>query len=176
MALSQRPVSRAARHARISELVRTQAVHSQAELARLLAAEGISVTQATLSRDLEELGATKRRGRGGPTSYAIPEDGPAGEPVAPDAASPSTRLLRLLSELLLDADSSGNLAVLRTPPGGAQLLASALDRGALDGLVGCVAGDDTVLLVSRTAAGGAALADRLAGWAGRHRRTDGHLR
>lgn len=173
MTLSQRPLTKAARHARISQLVRQQRVHSQVDLARLLAVEGVTVTQATLSRDLEELGATKRRDPGGRTSYAVPEDGPAGEQVATaDVGRPSPRLIRLLAELLLGADSSGNLAVLRTPPGGAHLLASALDRGSVDGLVGSIAGDDTVLLVSRAASGGAALADLLAGWAGRDRRSD----
>jgi len=161
-----RPLTKAARHARITALVAGRPVRSQGELARLLATEGVVVTQATLSRDLEELGAVKRRAPDGRSAYAVPPEGPAGEADQP-LTEPAGRLLHLLSELLVDADASGNLAVLRTPPGGAHLLASALDRGGLDGLVGCIAGDDTVLLVSRDVDGGAALAAQLATWARR---------
>jgi transcriptional regulator of arginine metabolism len=165
-----RPPTRSARHARIVALIQNGVVRSQMELSRLLAAEGIAVTQATLSRDLEELGAVKRRRAQG-FAYAVPEEGPAGER-EDDPVERSGRLRRLLAELLLDADSSANLAVLRTPPGAAQFLASALDRGGVDGLVGCIAGDDTVLLVARDAAGGAELAARLTAWAGRHPESD----
>jgi transcriptional regulator of arginine metabolism len=148
-----RPGTRAARLARISELVADVAVRSQAQLGQLLAAEGFTVTQATLSRDLEELGAVKvRRGRDG-TVYAVPEPGaPAGDP---GSDAPAARLSRVLSELLVAADASGNLAVLRTPPGGAHLLAGALDRAGLPEVLGTVAGDDTVLVVSRSRDGGA---------------------
>jgi len=159
-----RPLTKAARHARITALVGDRPVRSQGQLVRLLADEGVVVTQATLSRDLEELGAVKRRSAHGGYEYAVPAEGPAGEADQP-GPEPPARLLRLLGDLLLDADASGNLAVLRTPPGGAHLLASALDRGAVEGLVGSIAGDDTVLLVSREAGGGAALAERLATWA-----------
>ncbi len=146
-------------------LIQSGQVRSQLELSRLLAEEGVAVTQATLSRDLEELGAVKRRRHGGGFAYFVPEDGPAGE--SDDGTDvPSARLRRLLAELLIRADASGNLAVLRTPPGAAQFLASALDRGGVDGLVGSIAGDDTVLLVARTADGGAELAARLTHWAG----------
>jgi transcriptional regulator of arginine metabolism len=162
-----RPLTKRARHARIVALIQAGPVRSQAELSRLLALEGIVVTQATLSRDLEELGAVKRRRPEGSFGYAVPVEGPAGERDEP-AGDPSDRLRRLLGELLLGADASGNLAVLRTPPGAAQFLASALDRGGVDGLIGSIAGDDTVLLIARAAGGGAALAERLAAWAGRH--------
>jgi len=166
-----RPLTRSARHARIVGLIQSGPVRSQLELSRLLAAEGVAVTQATLSRDLEELGAVKRRRQGGGFAYAVPEEGPVGEsdksPGEPAAGEPSGRLRRLLAELLVRADASGNLAVLRTPPGAAQFLASALDRGGVDGLVGSIAGDDTVLLVARAADGGAELAARLTHWAGR---------
>jgi transcriptional regulator of arginine metabolism len=151
------PSTRAARHARIGELIRAQPVHSQTELAELLAAEGLPVTQATLSRDLEELGAVKVRGAGGGGVYLIPEDG---TPVlrAPDDGSPvPARLARLLRELLTGADASGNLAVLRTPPGAAQFLASALDRSGLTEVVGTIAGDDTIMVVAREHVGGAGL-------------------
>jgi transcriptional regulator of arginine metabolism len=164
------PTSKAARHARIVELVRGRPVRSQAELAGLLAAAGAQVTQATLSRDLEELGALKVRGADGAAVYLIPEDGQPVRPPAPPAgtgtARPPARLLRLLRELLTGADASGNLAVLRTPPGAAQFLASALDRSGLPEVVGTIAGDDTVLVVARERVGGAGLTALLTTWAG----------
>jgi transcriptional regulator of arginine metabolism len=147
--------TRAGRQARIVALLSSRPVHSQAELAALLAAEGIEVTQATLSRDLEELGAVKLRGAdGGVGSYVVPEDG---SPVR--AVSGGTeRVSRLLGELLVSTDASGNLAVLRTPPGAAHYLASAIDRAALPCVVGTVAGDDTILVVAREPMTGAELA------------------
>jgi transcriptional regulator of arginine metabolism len=152
------PVTRAGRHARIVELIRDKAVHSQTELAELLAGDGVQVTQATLSRDLEELRAVKVSG-----AYLIPEDGT--RPLR-DAEQAPARLLRLLRELLTGVDASGNMAVLRTPPGAAQFLASALDRSGLSDVVGTIAGDDTILVVARDVTGGKALADKLAEWAG----------
>jgi transcriptional regulator of arginine metabolism len=157
------PVSKTARHARIVELIRDKAVRSQTELADLLAADGAQVTQATLSRDLEELGAVKVRGTdGGPAIYLIPEEGKP--PLRPAEQAPA-RLVRLLRELLTGTDASGNLAVLRTPPGAAQFLASALDKSGLPEVVGTIAGDDTILVVARDTVGGAALAAKLAEWA-----------
>lgn len=157
------PVTRAARHARIAALIRDRAVRSQTELAELLAAERIQVTQATLSRDLEELGAVKVRGTDGePAAYLIPEEGLP--PLRPAAQAPA-RLLRLLRELVTGTDHSGNLVVLRTPPGAAQFLASALDRSGLPEVVGTIAGDDTILVVARESVGGEGLAARLAAWA-----------
>lgn len=150
--------SRAARQARIIELVTNRAVRSQSELLTLLAAEGIPVTQATLSRDLDELGAVKLRGvQGGAPVYVIPEDG---SPVR-GMAGGTSRLSRLLSELLVSADTSANLVVLRTPPGAAQFVASALDRAALTDVVGTIAGDDTIMVVAREPLTGAQLAERL---------------
>ena len=157
------PLTRAARHARIVELVRDKAIRSQTELVELLAGDGVQVTQATLSRDLEELGAVKvRSADGGPAVYLIPEDGK--RPLR-DAEQASARLIRLLRELLTGVDASANIAVLRTPPGAAQFLASALDRTGLPEIVGTIAGDDTILVVARAADGGSALADKLSGWA-----------
>ncbi|MPZ66843.1 MAG: arginine repressor [Pseudonocardiaceae bacterium] len=150
--------TRAGRQARITELVADQAVRSQAELLALLSAEGISVTQATLSRDLDELGAVKLRGvDGGAPVYVIPEDGSPVRAIEGGTA----RLARLLSELLVSADASGSLAVLRTPPGAAHFLASALDRAALTDVVGTIAGDDTIMVVAREPRTGAELAQRL---------------
>ena len=150
--------TRASRQARIVELVTHCVVHSQTELAGLLAGEGIEVTQATLSRDLDELGAVKLRGaNGGAPVYVIPEDG---SPVR-GVAGGTARLTRVLSELLVSADASGNLAVLRTPPGAAHFLASTLDRAALREVVGTLAGDDTILVVAREPLTGAHLAQRI---------------
>jgi transcriptional regulator of arginine metabolism len=150
--------SRSARQARIRELIEAQSVTSQTHLAALLSGAGIEVTQATLSRDLDELGAVKMRGSdGAPASYVLP---PENAPLRPAQTAPA-RLTRLLADLLTGAEGSANLAVLRTPPGAAQFLASALDKVGLPEVLGTIAGDDTLLVVSRDPAGGAALADRL---------------
>jgi transcriptional regulator of arginine metabolism len=160
--------SRVARQARIVELVASMGVRSQTELARLLAGEGIEVTQATLSRDLDELGAVKLRGvDGGAPVYLIPEDG---SPVR-GVQGGTSRLGRLLAELLVSADYSANLTVLRTPPGAAQFLASAIDRAALHEVVGTIAGDDTVMVIAREPLSGKELADIFAALAVR---TDVH--
>lgn len=153
--------SRAARHAKIVALLSEHTVRSQSELADLLAAAGAKVTQATLSRDLDELGAVKlRTPDGGQPIYIVPEDG---APLAARQAdgAPPQRLARLLGELLISAEASANLVVLRTPPGASNFLASALDRAALPEVLGTIAGDDTILVVSRSPAGGQAVADRL---------------
>jgi len=164
----QAPVGKTARLELIRALTGAQPVASQMELAALLAIEGITVTQATLSRDLEELGAVKvRAADGGPSAYVVPEDGTP-PPVRPASGTPPPRLARLLGELLVSAQASGNLAVLRTPPGAAHFLASAIDRAGLADVVGTIAGDDTVLVVARTADGGADVAEQLRGLA--HRR------
>ncbi|MBM9467786.1 arginine repressor [Nakamurella leprariae] len=163
------PATKAARQSRIVELVRANSVRSQTELLALLvgsgtgsaAESGFSVTQATLSRDLEELGAIKIRGvDGGAPVYVIPEDG-SPRPMAGGTA----RLHRLLGDLLVGVDHSGGIAVLRTPPGAAQFLASAIDRAALDDVAGTIAGDDTIFVLARDGLSGAELGSRFAGWA-----------
>ncbi|MEV7973152.1 arginine repressor [Cellulomonas sp. NPDC089187] len=155
------PSTKAARHALITGLLSRQPVHSQSELADLLAAEGVTVTQATLSRDLVELRAVKIRTPLGALAYAIPAEGgdrtPA--PVA-DAEALAARLARLCSELLVTAEANQNLVVLRTPPGGAQFLASAIDHSVLPGVLGSIAGDDTILVIAREGTEGSTLAAR----------------
>ncbi len=147
--------TRAGRQARIVALLSAQSVHSQTELAALLADEGIDVTQATLSRDLEELGAVKLRGAdGGVGVYIVPEDG---SPVR-GVTGGTERVARLLGDLLVSTDASANLAVLRTPPGAAHYLASAIDRAALPYVVGTIAGDDTIFVIAREPMTGAELA------------------
>ena len=155
------PRTKAARHQRIVALLAQHPVHSQPELARLLSDDGVQVTQATLSRDLDELGAVKVRAGDGALVYAVAAEG--GDPTprpAPDEAG-MERLIRRLGELLVSADYSGNLAVLRTPPGGAHFLASAVDHSVLGSVIGTIAGDDTVLLVTREPDGGRSVADHL---------------
>jgi transcriptional regulator of arginine metabolism len=136
------PLTKRARHARLAALIAAHAVRSQTELARLLAAEGVRVTQATLSRDLEELGATKVRGQDGQLVYTV-------DPGLAPAESVRLPLARLCEDLLVSAEANGDLVVLRTPPGAAQLFASALDRAALPEIMGTIAGDDTILVVCR---------------------------
>jgi transcriptional regulator of arginine metabolism len=146
--------TRAGRQARIVALLSERSVHSQTELATLLAADGIDVTQATLSRDLEELGAVKLRGAdGGGGVYVVPEDG---SPVR-GVTGGTERVSRLLGDLLVATDASANLAVLRTPPGAAHYLASAIDRAALPYVVGTIAGDDTIFVIAREPMTGAEL-------------------
>ena len=153
------PATKAARQARIAALVQHGEVRSQAELAAMLAAEGVVVTQATLSRDLEDLGAEKVRQRGGVAVYALPTEG---RPTPFADVDADARLARMLEELLVSAQASGQLVVLRTPPGGANLLASALDRTPPPDVIGTIAGDDTVLLICREVPGNSAGADVVA--------------
>jgi transcriptional regulator of arginine metabolism len=209
------PGTKAARHARIASILAQRAapVRSQEELAERLAEIGFKVTQATLSRDLEELGAVRLRGPDGALVYALPDErapggigGPGGGPVSASAASagpdgpaapagralragpgiageaglsarrgsvgrgglfaqlnvePSARLTRVAAELLVTAEASGNLVVLRTPAGAAQLLASAIDHAGWPAVLGTVGGDDTVLVIARDPAGGEDLAQAL---------------
>jgi transcriptional regulator of arginine metabolism len=148
------------RQHKIAQLIKDREVTSQADLVRLLSEEGVEATQVTVSRDLEELGAFKVRGPGGALVYALAEAG--GERAPGDA-----QLRRVLSEWVADIKSSANLVVVRTPPGCAHVVASALDRARLLEIAGTVAGDDTVLVVAAEGTKGSALAERLASMAGR---------
>lgn len=155
------PATKAARHARIVQLLGREQIHSQAELARALARDGLHVTQATLSRDLIELRAEKVRMSSGVLVYAVPgEGGDRSVQATRDAEYLAARLARLCGELLVSAESSANLVVLRTPPGAAQYLASAIDHSVLPGVLGTIAGDDTVLVIGRDVDGGDELATR----------------
>ena len=137
--------SAAARRAKVVSLVESGAIHSQSDLVKELKRAGYKVTQATASRDLDEIGAVR-----GSHGYQL-------------ANSSDDSLSRVLStdNLILSVEASGNLAVVRTPPGGAQLLASNLDHAKLKSIIGTIAGDDTVLVVSRKSNGGAELAKEL---------------
>jgi transcriptional regulator of arginine metabolism len=202
------PVTKAARHAQIAGILEQAAVRSQDELADWLARRGVRVTQTTLSRDLEELGAVRLRGPDGALFYALPgepggpgsrpggltesmagrsggssraegtgrasgTDGPGAAAGSPDQASragpehggaatePRARLARAAAELLVAAEASANLVILRTPAGAAQFLASVLDHASWPSILGTVAGDDTVLVIARDPAGGEELAQAL---------------
>lgn len=154
------PTTKAARHRRIVELLSRARVHSQTELAGLLGHDGLTVTQATLSRDLDELGAVRIRAADGALVYAVPAEGGDRSPrVAPEPGATSMRLARAAGELLVSAEASANLVVMRTPPGAAQFFASAVDAADLPELLGTIAGDDTVLLITRHPTGGQACAN-----------------
>jgi transcriptional regulator of arginine metabolism len=145
----------------VARLLAENAVTSQTQLVELLAAEGVEATQATVSRDLEDLGAVRVRMPGVDGQlYAIAE-------LPKDQVAPLEHLRRVLGEWVVDLAASGNLVVVRTPPGSAHVVASALDRTSVDGVLGTVAGDDTVLVVAAEELGGGALADRIADLAGR---------
>jgi len=149
--------TKTARRRRIVEILDRREVHTQDELREILAAEGLAVTQATLSRDLDDIGAVKVDSGDGSLVYSVP---PEGGVVSRAAADPDslTRLERATADLLASADHSGNIVVLRTPPGAAQYLASVIDHTDLPEVLGTIAGDDTVLLVTRDPGGGAAVA------------------
>jgi len=156
-----RPATKNARHQLIVDLIWNNEVHSQIELGDLLAGNGVHVTQATLSRDLVELDAVKVRTPAGTLVYALPAEGGDRRPVsAGESAAARTRLARLCGELLASAESSANLVVLRTPPGAAQFLASAIDKAEFPEILGSIAGDDTVMVISRDPEGGEDLVRR----------------
>ena len=151
--------SKVQRQQAIAKLIGKHSVTNQPQLVDLLAVDGIAATQATVSRDLEDLGAVKVRVPGGETVYAIPEYEPA-------RLAPEDQLRRVMGEWVAEVKRSGDLVVLRTPPGCAHVVASALDRSGLEGVLGTVAGDDTLLCVAEEELGGEALAARLRDLAG----------
>src|SRR3954468_3337030 len=147
------------RQHRVARLLELHPVTSQGQLVELLAAEGVVATQATVSRDLEELGAIKVRAGGGESVYAIPD-------LPKDQVAPEDHLKRVMGDWVVEVAFSGNIVVLRTPPGSAHVVASALDRAGLPDIVGTVAGDDTVLSVVGERATSAKVAKRLSVLAG----------
>ncbi|MEO7428531.1 MAG: arginine repressor [Acidimicrobiales bacterium] len=147
------------RQHRIAKLLGEQAVTSQTHLVELLAADGVRATQATVSRDLDDLGAIKVRVPGGETVHAIPE-------LPTDQRAPEDHLRRVFGDWVVEVAHSGNLVVLRTPPGSAHVVGSALDRSGLPEVLGTVAGDDTLIVVVTEEAGGANVARQLADLAG----------
>jgi transcriptional regulator of arginine metabolism len=158
------PKSMSARRLRIIELLERNHVRSQAELRELLAGDGIDVTQATVSRDLDELRAVKLAANGGQMVYAVPGEGGDETVRPPDLEVASgARLAKVGEELIISVDHSANNVVLRTPPGAAQYVASAIDHTVFTEVIGTVAGDDTILLVTRAANGGKTVAEQILG-------------
>ncbi|MHB8189979.1 MAG: arginine repressor [Ferrimicrobium sp.] len=139
------------RQYRIAKLLQQEAISSQQRVVDLLLREGITATQATVSRDLDELGAIKVRGPRGSSIYAIPE-------LPHEQGTSDSHLRRVMAEWVVEVTRSGDLVLLKTPPGCAHVVASALDRSKPDGVIGTVAGDDTVLVVASEVVGGRELA------------------
>lgn len=146
--------NRTARQQRIVEVLTRESIGSQASLAQRLKADGIQVTQATLSRDLLDLGAVKVR-HGRQLVYAVPSEGGDRSLVSGLNSESDARLRRICAELLVTATISGNLVVLRTPPGAANFLASAIDHADLHHVLGTIAGDDTILIIAADGEAGA---------------------
>ena len=148
------------RQHRIARLLGEHRVTNQSQLVELLATDGVTVNQATVSRDLEDLGAIKVRVPGGDPVYAIPE-------LPQEHATPHDHLRRVLGDWVVEVDRSGDLVVLRTPPGSAHVVGSALDRNGLDSVIGTVAGDDTLLVIAEEGVGASVAGhiERLAGLA-----------
>ena len=144
--------ARARRQKIIADLIRNQAVASQEDVTARLAAKGYAVTQATVSRDLDQLGAVKVK-RGGILSYALPDQ-------LGDSDWAASRLQRIVAEWVQSVEAAGNLVVLRTPPGSAHLVALAIDQARLPEIAGTIAGDDTLFLALRDGVGAAAVAER----------------
>jgi transcriptional regulator of arginine metabolism len=152
-------VTKTRRQHRIAQLLEHHDVTNQSQLVELLADDEIRATQATVSRDLEDLGAIKVRVHGGEPVYAIPE-------LPTERVAPEDHLRRVLGDWVVEVAHSGPVVVLRTPPGSAHVVGSALDRADPPEIVGTVAGDDTLIVVADETTGGSALADQLRALAG----------
>ncbi|MHB8244916.1 MAG: arginine repressor [Acidimicrobiales bacterium] len=158
--VSQAKISKARRQHLIGRFLGEHEIASQDQLVELLATEGVAATQATVSRDLEEVGAVKVRVPGvDRLVYVIAE-------LPRDQVAPADHLRRVLGEWVVEVSWSHNIVVLRTPPGSAHVVASALDRSGIEGALGTVAGDDTVLVIAAEDTGGASLAEQLTEIAG----------
>lgn len=149
-------ISKTQRQHQISELIAAGSVASQADLVARLADVGIVATQATVSRDLHDMGAIKVKAAHGQSVYAVPES-----PIGGPGARGEEHLRRILADWVVDLAESGNLVVLRTPPGSAHVVGSALDRSPVAGVIGTVAGDDTVLVITAQSNDGAQVASSL---------------
>ena len=154
--VSPGPITRTVRQALILELLEQNLVSSQMQLSELLKNKGVEITQGTLSRDLD--GAKKIRPDSGRAFYAV---GNTEETIAPTTVGTREKLRKMLDDLLVSSDHSGNIAVLRTPPGAAAFLASFIDRVSMDEVVGTIAGDDTVFVLARDPLTGKELVDLL---------------
>jgi transcriptional regulator of arginine metabolism len=147
------------RQHRIGELIERERISTAAQLVTRLQSEGISATQATVTRDLQELGTIKVRDENGVRRIVTAT-------ASNFTHAPLDHLRRMMGEWVVSVESSENLVVVRTPPGCAHVVASALDRSALDGVLGSVAGDDTVLVIAEERRGGMSLATEFRSLAG----------
>jgi transcriptional regulator of arginine metabolism len=143
----------------IAKLIEQSVVQNQAQLVDLLAGEGVVATQATVSRDLDDIGAIKVRVPGGQAAYAIPA-------LPKEQRAPEDHLRRVFGDWVVEVASSGNVVVLRTPPGSAHVVGSALDRAGLAEIIGTVAGDDTLIVVVAEGCSGEQVATNLSDLAG----------
>jgi transcriptional regulator of arginine metabolism len=143
----------------VAKLIEQNMIHNQVQLVELLAVEGVVATQATVSRDLDDLGAIKIRVQGGESAYALPE-------LPSEQFVPEDHLRRVLGDWVVEVGASANIVVLRTPPGSAHVVGSALDRVGLAEILGTVAGDDTVLVIVTESSSATEVADRLGELAG----------
>ncbi len=142
------PPTKNSRHQAIKDIVSNKSVSSQAQILKELRRLGIEITQATLSRDLDELKIVKSQDTKQST-YQIDQGA-------------ATHLKRIINaDLIVGIDHSANIAVVRTPPGGAQFFASSVDSSGLNEIIGTIAGDDTVLIVTKDAHGGKKVAEQL---------------
>lgn len=137
----------------IANLIRSSAIANQEELGERLSAQGFAVTQATISRDLEQIGAVKVR-RNGQLSYALPGEIPVG---------PNPRLAAVFRDWVRSIEPAANLVVIKTPPGSAHLVGVVLDQSELDQIAGTICGDDTIFVACRSASEAKALSSRLSG-------------
>lgn len=144
------------RHAAIIRIVRRERVHNQEKLRELLHDDGIAVTQATLSRDLHNLGLSKVTDPAGGSFYAVPSA----------QLAPFPPVEQLVSTLLLSIDGVGPFAVVKTPPGSAEALGGSLDHASWEDVLGTIAGDDTLLIITRSEAARSRVAKRLGDLAG----------
>ena len=152
-------VTKHQRQHRIAALLESEVVSSQPQLVEMLQAHDIDATQATVSRDLVELGAVKVRLPGGVRAFVLPSE-------PSEQVAPTDHLRRVLNEWVIDVSYSLNLVVVRTPPGCAHVVAAALDRSGHLGMLGTVAGDDTILVIATEDIGGQGLAEELKNLAG----------
>lgn len=154
------PANRNARQSKILEILDRTRVTSQVQLSELLQADGIEITQATLSRDLDELGAKKVKRDGARAFYVVGGDA---EALEGQQGGPREKLRRMIDELVVATDHSGQIGMLRTPAGAAQYLASFIDRAGIAEVVGCIAGDDTIFVLAREPLSGEEVVQTLVG-------------
>lgn len=142
------PDTKIARQQKIKEIIARIRVTSQQQLLQELSRSGLNITQATLSRDLDEIGIVKEL-IDGEVGYQLPD------------TTTNPEIKNIAAGLITGIDHSANIVVVRTPPGGAQFFASSVDKSQIEEIIGTIAGDDTVLIVTKSPNGSAAVADQL---------------